>query len=110
MPAIRPVRMKDRPLLSYQQSSYTSRSRALGAQTLAYRASNNRNSIASITTSNPLWARACLRVQNSRFTGWSPPLRGGGRGRGGAPSLRVKKGTGDDFRKRRVWESLPKKL
>ena len=22
-----------------------------------------------ILTSNPLWARACLRVQNSRFTG-----------------------------------------
>ena len=47
MPAIRPVRMKDRPLLSYQQSSYTSRSRALGAQTLAYRASNTRDSVAS---------------------------------------------------------------
>ena len=42
MTAIRPVRMKDRPLLSYQQSSYTSRSRALGAQSLAHRASNNR--------------------------------------------------------------------
>ena len=38
-------------------------------QTIAYRASNTRNSIASITTSNPVGARACLRVQNGRFTG-----------------------------------------
>ena len=51
------------------KSSYTSRSCALGASTLAHRASNTRDSVASITTSNPLWARACLRVQNSRFTG-----------------------------------------
>ena len=45
------------------KSSYTSRSRALGASTLAHRASNTRDSVASITTSNPLWARACLLVQ-----------------------------------------------
>ena len=37
-----PVRRKDRPLLSYQQSLYTLRSRALGAQTIAHRASNTR--------------------------------------------------------------------
>ena len=30
---------------------------------------DNRNSVASIITSNPAGARACLRVQNSRFTG-----------------------------------------
>ena len=35
------------------KSSYTSRSRALGASTLAHRASNTRDSVASITTSNP---------------------------------------------------------
>ena len=51
------------------KSSYTSRSRALGASTLAHRASNTRDSVASITTSNPAGARACLRVPNSRFTG-----------------------------------------
>ena len=47
----------------------------------------------------PLGACACLRVQNSRFTGWSPLLRRGSRGRGGAP-LQVKRGRGS-FRKSR---------
>ena len=41
-----------------------------------------------ILTSNPNGARACLRVQNSRFTGWSPLLRRGSRGRGGASPCR----------------------
>ena len=54
----------------------------------------------------PFRARACLRVQNVRFTGWSPLMRRGGRGRGGAPSLRVKKGTGDDFRRVKGSEDL----
>ena len=37
----------------------------------------------------PFRACACLRLQNSRFTGWRPLLRRGGRGRGGAsPSRR----------------------
>ena len=36
----------------------------------------------------PFRARACLRVQNSRFTGWSPLLRRGGWGRGGASPIR----------------------
>ena len=51
------------------KSSYTSRSRALGASTLAHCASNTRNSIALNNHEQPFRARACLRVQNSRFTG-----------------------------------------
>ena len=45
-------------------------------------------------------------TSGTAWSGWSPPLRGGGRGRGGAPSLRVKKGTGDDFRRVKGSEDL----
>ena len=86
MTAIRPVRMKDRPLLSYQQSSYTSRMGALSAQTLAYRASNNRpvrqprprrldnrNSIALITTSNPFRGESLFASTEQPVYRLSPP-------------------------------------
>ena len=44
---------------------FTLRSRALGAQTLAYRASNNRNSIAS-NTRNSLRQTLAYRASNTR--------------------------------------------
>ena len=50
------------------KSSYTSRSRALGASTLAHRASNTRDSVASITTSNPVGGEfSCKREQSIKL-------------------------------------------
>ena len=79
-------------------------------QTIAYRASNNRDSVASntrnsvalITTSNPFRGESLFASTGPAGQALSP-LSPEGKGdlgeSGGAPSLRVKKGTGDDFRK-----------
>ena len=73
------------------QSSYTMRSRALAAQTLAHRSSNNRpvrqprprrldnrNSIASITTSNPLGRELVCEYRTAGLPVKSFPSEEGG--------------------------------
>ena len=55
------------------KSSYTSRSRALGASTLAHRASNTRDSVASITTSNPFRGESLFASTGPAGQALSPP-------------------------------------